>query len=337
MKIVRIITVFIFLSSVLVISCKNKSGQTEVNPILNEPAVKGITEQIHDDPTNASLYFRRGNILHKMAIDTLAINDYKKATKLDSTKAEYFSAVGNILFDHKDVSGSVEWFEKAIKLDPKDPLSHLKMAKLFYMLKDYTKAMEQVKITLDQNRYNAEGYFILGMVYKDKGDTMRSINSFLSAIQADPKYKEAMIQAGQLYATKNDTVAMLYYNNAFKIDTTDVMPLYARGMYWQDHKSYERAKQEYKNCILRDNQYAAAYFSMGWILMQQDSLEKALRQFDLVTKIEPNAADAYYNRGLCNEEMKKKQEAINDYKQALIFDPKYQKAKIGLQRLGIKQ
>ena len=39
--------------------------------------------------------------------------------------------------------------------------------------------------------------------------------------------------------------------------------------------------------------------------MQEDSLEKASRQFDIITMVEPNNAEAYYNRGLCKELMKK--------------------------------
>jgi tetratricopeptide (TPR) repeat protein len=68
--------------------------------------------------------------------------------------------------------------------------------------------------------------------------------------------------------------------------------------------------------------------------MQQDSLEKAWRQFDIVTKLEPTDAEAYYNRGLCSELMGKPQEAIGDYKQAITFKETYKEPQDGLKRLG---
>ena len=83
-----------------------------------------------------------------------------------------------------------------------------------------------------------------------------------------------------------------------------------------------------------DTQYADAIFASGYILLQQDSLEKARRKFDLVTKIEPTNAAAYYNRGLCSELMNDKTAAAADYRQALTFDKNYATAQEGLRRIS---
>lgn len=327
---------FPLLGILFIISCNNKTQQADDNPIFNTPELKAITQKINNDPQRARLYYDRGRILHRMELDTLAINDFKKAAKLDSNEAIYFSAVGNILFDHKDVTGSIQWLQKAITLNPNDPVAHLKIAKMFVFIQEYQKAFTEINLVLRQNAYNPEAYFLKGIIYRDLKDTAKSISSFQAAINAAPDYRDAAIELGQLYSAKKDPIALKYFDNAFRLDTTDVLPLYARGMFYQQQEEYEKAKIEYKNCIFNDNQYANAYFNIGWILMQQDSLDKAWRHFDLVTKIAPNNPDAYYNRGLCSEMMHKKQEAINDYKQALVFNDKYKEAIDGLKRLGAK-
>lgn len=321
----------------LFIACNNKSGNnTNIPPAYQRPELKDITEKIIKDTANAGLYFQRGNILHRLEDDSLALKDYKKAASLDSSKAEYFSAVGNLLFDHKDISGSIPWLQKAIALNPTDPRAHLKIAKMFMYLQQYDKAFQEINVVLRKDVYNPEPYFLKGMIYKNMGDTTKALSSFLTAVQVAPDYRDAIIQLGQIYSSKQNPVALQYYDNAFKLDTTDVFPLFARGVYYQDQQKYEQAKAEYKNCIEHDNQFADAYLNTGWILLQQDSVEKAWRQYDLVTKIEPNSAAAYYSRGLCSEMMHKKQDAINDYKQALVFNSKYQDAREGLKRLGAK-
>ena len=181
---------------------------------------------------------------------------------------------------------------------------------------------------------NPEGYFLKGLIYKDLKDTAKAISSFQTALQVYPSHKESMIQLGSIYGAKNDPLALKYYDNAFRLDTTDVFPLYAKGMYYQERKQYEQAKEEYRKAIISNREYTDAYFGMGYILMQQDSFEKAYRQFDLVTKLEPINAKAYYNRGLCNELMGKNNEALQDYKQALTFDEQYQEASDGIKRLS---
>lgn len=328
----------------LLLSCKGNKAtdHTGNNPaetantvdVFNHPSVASITKQIKEKPNDAGLYFNRGNALRKLEADSLAINDYKKAIILDSTKAEYYSAIGDVLFNHKDIAGSVTWFKSAIRLNPKDPIAHLKFAKMLVFTLKYKEAFEEINTVLRQNPYNPEAYFLKGVIYKDTKDTARAISSFQTSVQVDPTYRESFVQLGLLYSQKKDPIALKYLENAFALDTTDVLPVYAEGMYYQDAKQLEQAKGMYKKCILYNPQYGDAYFNTGWILMQQDSIEKALRQFAHVTQIEPNNPEAYYNKGLCNEILKKKAEAINDYRQAVSFDKDYQEPKDGLKRLG---
>ena len=131
-------------------------------------------------------------------------------------------------------------------------------------------------------------------------------------------------------------MALKFYDNAYKIDSTDVFPLYAKGVFYQDKGDFEIAKQQYVATIVKDRNYPNPYYNLGYIYMQQDSLDKAFRQYDILTKLNPSDAEAYFNRGLCYELMGKKEEATIDYKQALIFDETYKEPKEGLERLGKK-
>lgn len=321
---------FIF---VMMISCNSKSSSAD-NAAYHDPAIQKITDEIKEKPDNAKLYFKRGLALRIIEQDSLALTDFKKAISLDSSKAEYFSAVGDVLFEHKDINGSVKWFAKALQLNPKDPSAHLKMAKMFVYIKEYTSAFNEINTVLRQDVYNPEGYFLKGMIYKDIKDSSKAISSFQTALQMDPKYKDAMTQLGLLYSEKKDPIALQYLDNAWKLDTSDAFPIFAKGVFYQNQKEYELAKEYYRNVITRDRQYADAYINMGYVLIQQDSFEKARRQYDLLTKTDPSNPEAYYNRGFCSELMGKKEEAIADYKQALVFDDKYPEALEGLKRMG---
>lgn len=316
--------------------CKNggSSAADDSNPIFKtDPGLKVLTEQIHKSPKDAALFFERGNLLHKLQRDTLALKDYKTAAAMDTTKAEYFSTIGDMLFEHKDISGSVEWIEKAIRKNPEDRKAHLKIAKLFLYLKTPERAFSEINIVLRKNPYDPEAYFLKGMIYKDLKDTSKAISSFQTAVQVAPEYREAVIQLGLMYSAKKNPLAIQYLDNAYKMDTTDVFPIYARGVYFQNNNEYAKAKEEYRKCIMRDRHYADAYFNMGYMLMQEDSTEKAWRQYDIVTKIDPLNPTAYYNRGLCSEMMAKVKEAVADYKQAIYLDSAYASPKDALRRL----
>lgn len=333
MKIQWLILPFLMLA----VACGNDAEQVEDNPLLSsEPALKKVTEEIKKDPGNAQLYFERGMLLDGLEIDSLALKDYKKAISLDSNRAEFYSAIGDMLFEHKDLDASVIWLERALKVNPDDKTAHLKLAKLFLYIEEYNKALSEINTVLRQDVYHPEGYYLKGMVYKSLSDTAKAISSFMTALQVQPDYRDAMIQLGIVYGMKGDPMALKYYDNAYALDSIDVFPLYARGVYFQDRGDYEMAKNEYINAILKDRNYTSTYYNLGYIYMQQDSLDKAFRQYDILTKLNPTDPEAYFNRGLCYELMKKEAEAIIDYKQALIFDENYKDPQEGLKRLKAK-
>jgi len=336
MKIVRV--PYLLLLIFLIFSCDSKQEvkniQTYDHPVFREPDIAALTQKISASPENAKLYFQRGLLLVAKGEDTFAVKDFQQAAALDSTKAEYFSAVGDLLFEHKDVSGSLPWIEKALSLNPNDAKARLKVAKVLVFIKEYPKAFAEINTVLRANAMVPEGYFLKGLIYKDLKDTAKAISSFQTTLQVDPAYRDAMIQLGTIYSLKNDPLALKYFDNAFREDSSDVFPLYASGMFYQQQQKYEEAKEWYHKVVLRNREYHDAYFAMGYILIQQDSFEKAHRQFDLVTKLDPTSAKAYYNRGLCSELLGNNKEALEDYKQALVFKGDYPEASEGVKRLG---
>ncbi len=208
--------------------------------------VEKISEAIKSNPNNASLYFKRSNMYRSSKQDSLALQDLYKAIKIDSTKSVYFSSIGDILFDHKDISGSTEWILKAIALNPDDEIAHLKIAKIFLYSEEYPKAFTEINTVLRTDVYNAEAYFLKGMCYKNMKDTAKAISSFQTAVQTDPKYVDAHMQLALIYKAKNNPIAISYFENAFKADSSDMEPLYGEGMFWQDQHKFEEAKKVFR-------------------------------------------------------------------------------------------
>jgi Tfp pilus assembly protein PilF len=151
-----------------------------------------------------------------------------------------------------------------------------------------------------------------------------------------PDYRDAVIQLGILHGARRDSIAMRYMKNAYSMDTTDVFPIFAMGTMYQEMGDVVRAKDHYRRCILKNRHYSDAYFNMGYLLMQEDSTEKAWRQYDMVVKNSPGNPAAYYNRGLCSEMMDSLANAIEDYKTSNKLDSTFEKPKIALKRLKVR-
>lgn len=326
------------LLSLQLIACKNKpTPGTEARQeasAYNHPSVLPLTEALTKDSSKPDPWYRRGIALRRLKEDSLALTDFYHAARLDTNKAEYASAIGDLLFDHKDLNNAMKWMARALRHNPQDPRARLKVARLNFYLKEYPAAFLEINTVLRQDAYNPEAYFLKGLIYKDIKDTNKAISSFQTAISVAPDFRDAFIQLGVIYNEKGNAMGPQYLNSAFRLDTSDVFPIYAIGMNYQEKGQLEQAKQQYTRCLTYDPQFTDALFASGFILMQQDSFEKSRRQFDLVTKSDPTNANAYYNRGLCSELLGRKEEALSDYRQALTFDERNTKASEGLKRLG---
>lgn len=332
------------LLTVVISSCNNSNNkattpqQIEINdPLLQrDPVLKDLTGKLKTDPQNADLFYKRGVRFHQLREDTFAIRDFKSASSLDTNKASYYSEIGSIYFDHKDIAGALQWIKKAIQKDPKDVKAHLKICKVLLFSEKYEEAVAEANLVMRTDPYNPEPYFLKGMIYKLRKDTAHAIGNFESAVQVSPDYKDAIIQLALIYSARKNPLALKYLDNAARVDSTDVFPIFARAVYMQDNNQTQQAKDLYKQCIIKNTHFIDAYFNLGYIYMQEDSVEKAYRQYDIVTKIDQMNPTAYYDRGVCNESMNKTEEAIKDYQQAIMLDSAYQKPKMALKRLRAK-
>ena len=79
-----------------------------------------------------------------------------------------------------------------------------------------------------------------------------------------------------------------------------------------------------------------AYREKAIALYDQALYEEALGVLEKATILQNNFDEGYYWMGRCYEKLNRKEEAIDAYKTALIYDPEFQEAQEGLTRLGVK-
>ena len=159
---------------------------------------------------------------------------------------------------------------------------------------------------------------------------------FQTTIEVDPDYYSAYMQLGTAYADKNDPIAIKYLNNAIALNDTSSEAYYAIAKFYQDRGEITNAINYYKNIITRNPQDADAIYNLATIYYGIDSIEKSYRFYELAIRQAPAKAMSYYGKGLCAEELKRTDEAISLYNQALNLDPDLKMAEERLLQLNEK-
>ena len=339
-------TLLVAITLLTTLSCKHKTDNNAAAASKNDsiPApVRDITIKIKGDPDNADLYHQRAKIYIEIQKPGLAVLDMQKVISLDTSKPEYFVTLADLYFMTGKASASKSALQKCISLDPKNVDANLKLAELDYLLRNYKVAIDKINKILEEHGDNANAYMIKGRALKEMGDTTKAVDNFRKAILYNPKYFDAYIQLGILFASKKNPMALDYYNNALNIKPNSPEAFYNIGMFHQETGDLEKAKESY-NAIITINPKGSdeaflkmAFHNLGYILLvYKNKPDQAIIQFNNAIKTDSVYVEAYYNRGLSYEKMNNFAKAQSDYKAALAIKPDFEKSRLGLERTDQK-
>ena len=78
----------------------------------------------------------------------------------------------------------------------------------------------------------------------------------------------------------------------------------------------ERAMEAYKECLGLDNEYSDAHVNLGFIYLEKEEYDQALKCFTRVTELEPDNPEAFNNLGYVYEKMERLGSAKQMYERA---------------------
>lgn len=306
---------------------KEKHLQDSLQKALKNPILDSINKKLLLQPDNDSLYRERAFVYVRVQQFDVAINDCKRAIKIDSSNVKNHLALADVYFAANKTKLSKDKLEDIIKRFPENTEAYLKLGELYYLVKQYEKSIEYINKALKIDETLAKGYYLKGNVYKELGDTNKAISSLQTAIEQDPKMVDAFIDLGVLYAAKNNTLALQYYNNALKLDPTNNIALYDKAFFFQQTGVIDSAVALYQHILKLYPRSPYVLYNLGAIeFANRKNNNKAIDYFTQAIQIQPDYAQAYYARGIIKKEMGKKQDAINDFKECLKYQTNFEPA-----------
>ena len=325
----------LLLLSLALFSCGGKKNAVAQLPASTGNAVlDSLNALIIADPANPKLYAGRAALFLELNNYDNAIADLHTAITMDSMQAPFYHLLTDVYIQYFKSWQGLRAMQKAAELFPQDMPTLLKLAKTQLLLRQYPESLGTLNNALTLDPQNADAHLLLGMNFKETGDTARAINSFQKAVNLDAELIDGWINLGQLHESRGHAVAGKYYESAVSIDIDNVLAHHAKADYLSRIDDLEGALEAYRNIIEIDPEYVEAYFNSGLLYLDLDSVPQARQQFDRTVSISPLHIRAYYYRGYCAELSGDKDQARKDYKKALSFAPEFPLALQGLARVG---
>ncbi|MDX1910507.1 MAG: tetratricopeptide repeat protein [Saprospiraceae bacterium] len=319
---------------------KQKTSLPEVTQALQaDPELGRLTELLKDSPNNDTLLYMRALTYYKLDAFDEALADLEKAIRQDSMQPVYYHLLADVLIDYarpNDSRRAIEVLKLASQRFPDRIPTLLKLSEFQLIVRKHGDALATLDKVLQRDPQNAEAFYMAGRVALDKGDTTNATASLQKSVRIDPENADAWYFLGRIFSNRNHPLAVQYFDNALRVDSTYLEAQEFKAAFYKRKGDFDKAFEIYRDLILRDPDYANAYFDMGMIYLEQDSFSRAYDQFNIATKVDPIFVKAYYYRGLASEKMGNLETALADYKQANGMSPEYQEAKEARERLEKK-
>ncbi len=301
---------------------------------LNSPELKDLNSKLINEPGNADLYHQRAGTYLKLAQLDAAENDSRRAIRLDSTRAEFYLRLVDVFYARNNTRKSKDLLEIIENKFPDNTEALLKLAELYWLVRQYQKGIDYVNKALKIDEHLARGYYIKGGIYRESGDTTRAVSSLVTATEQNNNFTDAFYDLGVLYGARKDPVALQYYGTVLRLDPSHKEAGYARAKLLQDIGKTDEAIIAYKEIIEKDAGCGQCHYNLGAIMLElKNDSRKAVEHFTDAIATDPGFAMAYFARGYAYSKLNDKESARADYKTCLKIEPDFDPAVEGLNAL----
>ena len=176
-----------------------------------------------EEAKNPILIESLGKIYKQLKLYKEAENLYETALETYPDSVFYAVELIDILIDDKCYDKALEYTKKLEHSAPKCPSTFNSFARIYYRLKNYGAAIENLKILNEMDINNAEGFYFLGLVQNDTCQAEAALENFKIALTLNPMPAKYYAQTARAYETMGDLEnAMLYIKEAIEIAPEEI-------------------------------------------------------------------------------------------------------------------
>lgn len=239
-------------------------------------------------------------------------------------------------FNKKEYDLALEDLKKALKLNKKSPRVHYAMGRIHESMENIEQAKKSYKRAADIAPQFLKAHTALVKLHQASGDIAAAAVHLDRAVAISPGDMERQMQLGQaLIQTGQKAKAKAVLTNVMKIsDTKNADVARQVGETFMDAGLYAEAQSAFKKGMALDPKDIYMYNRMGIALRRQKKFTEAINNYQLALGINPKDENIYYNLGRAYLEAGQKKNSIIAMKRALQINSRFEEAREFLDKIG---
>jgi len=250
----RMKTVILFVTMLFLLGCRNVSDKNTINKdsLLKLPAELQLAyADVLKYPDSIELKKSFINSLDSAKLYKYIVEPLDQLIKNDSLNHLLWIKKAQLYENLKDSIAAKKYYQYSINIYP-TPAAMLGLANLLAEQKDSSALIvcTNAKTLFQEKENHADIYFIQGVYYVRKGNTLKANQYFDSCINANYRYFEAFMEKGFiLFDNSKYKDALAIFETILKLD-----PFYADAYYWsakcfENMGNFEAAKLNFEKAV----------------------------------------------------------------------------------------
>lgn len=294
-----------------------------------------LNDSIAMDENRADLYLRRAHLYMSREQVGNAMMDVNQAIQLDPKNVDAYLLLSDIYYLLGDEANITAALNKALEVDPYDTRPMVKLAELNLLRQNYNLCFGYIDNALKINTYNPKAYFVRGMAFMAKQDTVMAMKNFMIAREQDATFLDPQREISKIYQAQRNPLTESFLRSMQTSFPEEPMVRYDLALFLQDNGYPEEALAHYDTLLMLQPGNSRLLFNKGYVyFVYLGDNEKSLDYFNQSLQSDPTYIDALYNKGHVYERMGDYVQAKAIYKQVLSEYPNYQLAVDGMNRIA---
>ncbi|XP_028935362.1 tetratricopeptide repeat protein 6 isoform X2 [Ornithorhynchus anatinus] len=292
-----------------------------------------VSVLINDGYENLGAFLHRGILYTYLKMWTLAICDFQNVLDLDRGVSVAFINIGLIFFLHlSDNFEAIRQFSEAIKVDPQGIRSYICRAEAYHKMHNYKHAVRDISRAIHLCPDGIKLYILRGFyLYQMKNYDLAKFTIYQIAQMNKGSFSWSPIQESLVFSFCEDhakAIEILYSVTLSKPVPTTFFLLGKAQM----KAHLFQAMETFRHCLKilihwEKNKYselmaAEIHFHLGLCYMEEACFETAYETFSKAVKLNPEYAEAFYQRGLCRLHLQK-DSCVQDFNRAITIDSQH--------------
>lgn len=318
---------------ILLTACGGKSTQKKQKEL-------SIDELYKKYPDSVPILIKHGNLMLERYDYEKALQDGAKAYRMQESNIEARFLYANALNNRanrtvSDVMSAQNHFKFVVKKQPKNTKALVALATTYAQQGDNEKAFYFINEALRIDKKYRDAYILKGSIYLSMDNRKLAKSSYQTAVEQDPEFFAAYIKLGLIYQEEGDPLCIQYFITATQIRPNNIEAYYNLAYAYQQFDKIPEAQQTYREMLKKDPTFTPPLFQLGWIKQfKQNDIDSAIYFYNETLQKEPRYVEAWHNLGLAYETKGEKYQAIQYYRKALKYNPKFSISEDAIKRLS---